>query len=71
MANEKPRCEKEGKTRMIAPKGALKTLDAYALNVAMKRRKRKRPPKKKTLELFLAILQIVLTVLEILKAILS
>lgn len=56
---------------MIAPKRALKTLDTYALNVAMKRRKRKKPPKKKTLELFLAILQIVLTVLEILKAILS
>lgn len=56
---------------MIAPKGALKTLDAYALNVAMKRRKRKKPPKKKTLELVKVILEIILLGLEILKAILS
>lgn len=56
---------------MIAPKGALKTLDAYALNVAMKRRKRKRPPKKKILDLVKVILEIILLGLEILKAISS
>lgn len=53
---------------MIAEPGAMRALGAYAQSLMMKRRRRKKPPKKKNLELALIILQIILVILEILKA---